>query len=54
MAHVSAGELISISQQPCPEMACDVIRDRGLDTPIIWVMRLMMRLAVDYRTRIRV
>ena len=32
-AHVSAGELISFRSSLALKMACDVIRDRGLDTP---------------------
>ena len=32
-AHVSAGELISFRSSLALKLACDVIRDRGLDTP---------------------
>ena len=32
-AHVSAGELISFRSSLALKIACDVIRDRGLDTP---------------------
>ena len=32
-AHVSAGELISFRSSLALKMACDVMRDRGLDTP---------------------
>ena len=32
-AHISAGELISFRSSVALKMACDVIRDRGLDTP---------------------
>ena len=32
-AHVSAGELISFRSSPSLKIACDVMRDRGLDIP---------------------